>query len=130
MAKLMRAWRWWTARGWAMLLLLAGGMIIFWLGGGWWGHKELEAKMGEVRGRGEPVAMRDVSYPPLKDAENAWKSQLKAINALSSAAYSPRSSNLDYDAPPYPAAWMPWQRRRRRPMHKCSRWCVRRGHIR
>src|SRR2546428_549286 len=101
MAKLMRAWRWWRGRGGLALLVLVGVMVIFRLGWGWWVHRQVEAKLAELRGRGEPVSVGEVSYPVVKDSENAWKSQLKAMNALNSAAYSPRSSNIEYDAPPY-----------------------------
>src|SRR5687767_7768019 len=106
MAKLMRAWRWWKGRGWVALLVLAAGMLVFRLGWGWVVQRQLGAKLAELRGRGEPVALQDVSYPPLKDGENAWKFQIKAIMALNPVVDCPRSSSMDYGDPPYPPAWM------------------------
>src|SRR4051794_12802201 len=104
MAKLKRAWRWCKGRGWIALLVLAAAMIIFRLAWGRWVERQLAAKLADLRSRSEPVALTDVSYPPLSDANNAWKFQLKAIYALTSVD-SPRCSNLEFDAPPYPPAW-------------------------
>src|SRR5688572_1351452 len=106
MAKLTRAWRWWKERGWVALLVLVAVMLIFRLGWGWLVQRQLGAKLAELRVRGEPVALADVSYPQLKDEENAWKYQLKAMNAVNGAVDSPRSSNMDYGDPPYPPGWM------------------------
>jgi len=80
--------------------------LIFRLGWGWWADRQLAAKQDEVRRRGDPVALADVSYPLLNDADNAWKFQIKAMMALNPAVDSPRSTNLEYDGPPYSAQWM------------------------
>src|SRR2546421_11978034 len=104
MAKLTRAWGWW--RGWVGLLLLVGVMVIFRLGWGWWVQKQLNSKLAELRGRGEAAALAEVSYPKVKDAENAWPIWIKALNALVPGVDPPKSTNLDYDYPPYPPAWM------------------------
>src|SRR2546426_11556182 len=104
MAILTRTWRW--KRGWVLLLLLAPGMVGFRLGWGWWVQKQLNSKLAELRERKEPVALKDISYPPLSDAENAWKIQLKATMAVNTSVDCPRSSNLEFSDPPYPPEWM------------------------
>jgi len=89
-----------------VLLLLVGMIIVFRLGWGWWVEKQLNTKLMELRGRGEPGALKEIPYPPLKDAENAWKTWDKALSALNGTVDSPRSSFLEYGDPPYPPAWM------------------------
>ena len=81
MAKLMRAWRWWKGRGWAVLLLLVGMIIVFRLGWGWWVGRELEGKLAEIRKRGEPVLVSDVHFQSVADSENAWLVQVQAAKA-------------------------------------------------
>src|SRR3954466_361187 len=97
------AWRW---RGGVGVVLLVAAMVGFRLGGGGGGGGQISAKMAEVRGRGEPVELKDFSHPKVKQEENAWPIWIKAINAINPSVDPPRSSNLEFDAPPYPPAWM------------------------
>src|SRR5689334_1621930 len=106
MAKLARAWRWSRGRGWPALLVLVGAMLIFRLVWGWVVQKQVEGRLAQLRARGEPATMKEVPYPSLSDSDNAWKFQLKAINAINPAVDCPRSSNLEYSGPPYPPEWM------------------------
>src|SRR6266581_7092430 len=106
MAKLMRAWRW-RGRGWAGLLVLVGMIIVFRLGWGWWVEKQLVAKQAGMHRHGEAADWREISYPAVKDEENAWPIWVKAINSVSSTVDCPRSTNVNYGDPPYPPAWFP-----------------------
>src|SRR5712671_3654870 len=105
MAKLMRAWRCW--RYWVLFLALAVGMVGFRLGWGWWVEKQLAARQAELHVLGEAADWREISYPAVKDEENAWPIWVKAINSVSSTVDCPRSTNVNYGDPPYPPGWFP-----------------------
>ncbi len=105
MANLIRAWRWWRRRGWLTLLVLVGVMVIFRLGWGWWVERQINAKLAEIRGRGEAGEWREVAFPTVKDEENAWPIWVKALNALNPAVDPPKSSPFNFGDPPYPPAW-------------------------
>src|SRR5437667_11044139 len=107
MAKLMRAWRWCKRRSSAALLLLVGVIIVFRLGWGWWVEKQLAAKQAGMHRQGEAADWREISYPAVKDEENAWPIWVKGINSLSTTVDPPRSTNVDYGDPPYPTVWFP-----------------------
>jgi len=70
-------------------------------------EKQLAAKQAGMHRRGEAADWREISYPAVKDEENAWPIWVKAINSVSSTVDCPRSTNVNYGDPPYPPGWFP-----------------------
>ena len=98
------SWRSWRLRLVLALVTLVLVVRVVW---GWQVGRMLRAQLDAARARGEPVAVEDVRFEAVPDAENAWAVQVRAMQAHVPGVFSPRSSNDEYrEYPPYPAYWM------------------------
>src|SRR5258706_10066989 len=87
----------------ALVLVVLAARLIW----GWYADCLLQAQLDEIRRRGEPVVVDDVTFERVPDWENAWPVLVKAAQASQSGVWSPRASNDEYrNYPPYPPFWM------------------------
>lgn len=99
------SWRSRYFRGMLLLVFLVLAMRLSW---GWHARGALQAQLDEVRRRGEPVTLEELTSEPIPDADNAWTLQVKAAGiAVRTGVSSPSASNDEYrDFPPFPGYWM------------------------
>jgi hypothetical protein len=98
------SWRSRWLRSVLALLMLTLSVRLIW---GWQANRTLQAQLDEVRRRGEPVTVEDVTFANVPEGENAWAVQLRAAQAQVAGVDSPRNSNDEFRGyPPYPDSWI------------------------
>src|SRR5687768_5632344 len=97
------SWRSRPFRALALLILLMLALRLAW---GWHAGRKLSRQLAELKRRGQPVRLDDLTFDLVHDQDNAWFLHARAAAALT-ANHSPGYSNLEFrDYPPYPPAWM------------------------
>jgi hypothetical protein len=98
------SWRSRWLRSVLALVLVVLAVRLVW---GWYTDRTLRGQLEVIRGRGEPVAVEDMTFASVPDAENAWNLQARAARAHIAGVDSPRNSNDEFrNYPPYPNFWM------------------------